>query len=260
MGIVNVTPDSFSDGGRHAEAGAAVAHGVALWSEGADWLDVGGESTRPGAEPVPVDEELRRVVPVIAGLRAAVPDAVLSIDTRRAAVAEAALGAGASVVNDVSACADPAMAGVVARAGAWLVLMHMRGDPSTMQQHTDYADLVGEVGAHLAERAAWAVDQGVRPERIVLDAGLGFGKALADNPRLIAATPALRALGFPVMVGASRKRFIGALTGVQDASARVFGSVGAACAAMAAGADILRVHDVAATIQALRVMRACEHA
>lgn len=256
-GILNVTPDSFSDGGRFDRVEAAVAHARELWDEGADWLDVGGESTRPGAEPVPADVEIGRVVPVIAALRTAVPDVVVSIDTQKAEVAEAALDAGATVVNDVSACADPAMAPLVAERGAWVILMHMRGDPRTMQRDTTYTDLVEEVAHHLTARVAAVTAAGVAPERIVLDPGVGFGKALGDNPALIAATQRFRALGHPVMIGASRKRFIGELTGVTAAGDRVHGSVGAALAAMLAGADLLRVHDVGATIQALRVARAC---
>lgn len=235
----------------------AIAHGVALVAEGADWLDVGGESTRPGAMEVPVDEELRRVVPVIAGLRARLPAVPISVDTRRAAVAEAALAAGAGVVNDVSAGADPAMAPLVARAGAELVLMHMRGVPATMQQDTRYDDVVGEVCSWLAARAAAVEAAGVPRARILLDPGLGFGKAPGDNPRLVAAVPRLRALGYRVLIGASRKRFIGQLTGVAEASERVYGSVGAALAAASLGADVVRVHDVRATIQAWRVYRAC---
>ncbi|MCB9681562.1 MAG: dihydropteroate synthase [Alphaproteobacteria bacterium] len=257
MGIVNVTPDSFSDGGRHAHTDAAIAHGVRLWGEGADWLDVGGESTRPGAEPVPAAVECARVVPVIAGLRARLPDAVLSVDTSKAEVAGEALAAGATVVNDVTAAADPQMAPLVARAQAWLVLMHLRGTPRTMQHDTAYDDLVGEVTASLAAAVERVVAAGVDPSRVILDPGIGFAKTSADNPRLIAGLGRLLALGHPVLVGASRKRFIGDLTGVTDPAARVHGSVGAALAAVANGARILRVHDVAATIQALRVYRAC---
>jgi dihydropteroate synthase len=257
LGIVNVTPDSFSDGGRFFSVEAAIAHGAALVAEGADWLDVGGESTRPGAEEVPVEEELRRVVPVIAGLRARLPAVPISVDTRRAVVAEAALAAGAGVINDVSACADPAMAPLVARAGAGLVLMHMRGAPATMQQDTRYADVVGEVCAWLGARAALVEAAGVPRAHILLDPGLGFGKAPGDNPRLVAAVPRLRELGYRVLIGASRKRFIGQLTGEGEASQRVHGSVGAALAAASLGADVVRVHDVRATIQAWRVYRAC---
>lgn len=257
MGIVNVTPDSFSDGGRCFDVGAAVARGAALVAEGADWLDVGGESTRPGAAAVPVEEELRRVVPVIEGLRRQLPAAPISVDTRRARVAAAALEAGASMVNDVSACADPKMAPVVARGGAEVVLMHMRGTPATMQRDTRYGDLVGEVVAWLGQRAAEVEAAGVARERILLDPGLGFGKAPDDNPRLVAAVPRLAALGYRVLVGASRKSFIGRLTGEPEPERRVYGSVGAALAAASLGAHMVRVHDVRATIQAWRVFKAC---
>lgn len=257
VGIVNVTPDSFSDGGRFLATDAAVAHARALWAEGADWLDVGGESTRPGATPVPAEAEAARVVPVIAALHERQPDAVISVDTRRAAVARAALAAGARVVNDVSGGADPALLDAVAAAGAHVVLMHSRGEPATMQRDTHYDDLVGEVVDGLRAAVTRAVAAGIAPDRIVLDPGLGFGKAPADNPRLIAGLPAVCALGHPVLVGASRKRFIGELTGVAAPADRVHGSIGAAIAAMVRGARLLRVHDVAATIQAVDVVRAC---
>lgn len=260
MGIVNVTPDSFSDGGRFVAAAAAIAHGLALVAEGADLLDLGAESTRPGAAPVPAEIEQERLLPVIQGLRAAGCPVPISVDTSKAAVAAAALDAGATWVNDVSALDDPEMAPLCARAGCELVLMHRRGDPQTMQRDTRYDDLVGEVIAHLQGRIARAVAAGVDPARITLDAGLGFGKAPADNPALIAATPRLRALGHRVLVGASRKRFIGELTGEADPARRVFGSVGAALAAAAAGADVVRVHDVGPTVQALAVFAAVAEA
>jgi dihydropteroate synthase len=260
MGIVNVTPDSFSDGGRYLAVTDAIAHGLRLWEEGADVLDVGGESTRPGAEPVDLDDEITRVVPVIAGLRERLPEATISVDTRRSAVAAAALGAGATLVNDVSGGVDPAMLPLVAARGASVVLMHLRGTPATMQQHTTYDDLVADVVAWLGARVRVAVEAGVRRERILLDPGLGFGKAVDDNPRLFATIPLLRASGLPVLVGASRKGFVGRLTGVEVAADRVHGSVGAALAAVQRGTDVVRVHDVAATIQALRVYLACRDA
>ena len=256
MGIVNTTPDSFSDGGRYVDADKAVAHGLQLLSEGAHLLDVGGESTRPGAEPVSADEQCRRVLPVIEGVLDARPDAVISVDTTLAAVAERALSAGARWVNDVTGLGDPDMAPLCAERGCELVLMHMRGVPRTMQHDTRYDDLVGEVVAFLGERVERAVSAGVDRARIVLDPGLGFGKASGDNPRLIAAIPRLKQSGHRVLIGASRKRFVGALTGVDDPAARVHGSVGAALAAASLGADVLRVHDVAATVQALAVQRA----
>jgi dihydropteroate synthase len=257
VGVLNVTPDSFSDGGRFLDVDAAVAQGVRLWDEGVDWLDVGGESTRPGAAPLSVDEEIARVVPVLTALHARLPDATLSIDTRRTAVARAALDAGASVVNDVSACADDGMAALVASRGVRVVLMHSRGDPTTMASLTHYDDLVGEVCAALKARADAVHAAGVPRDHIALDPGLGFAKAPLDNPKLIAALPALAALGYPVLIGASRKRFIGVLTGVDAASDRVHGSIGAAIAAVSRGAHLIRVHDVSATIQAIRTWRAC---
>jgi len=260
MGIVNVTPDSFSDGGAWLDPAQAVAHGLRLLDEGADVLDIGGESTRPGAAAVSADEELRRVVPVLRGLRTAAPTARLSIDTAKSAVAAAAVQAGATIVNDVTALGDPDMARVCAQADVELILMHIRGTPRTMQDDTAYGDLIGDVCAWLDERASLAMAAGVRRDRIVLDPGLGFGKALNDNARLIAAIPRLRALGYPVLIGASRKRFIGALTAEPEAPRRIHGSVGAALAAAQRGAAWLRVHDVAATRAALQVFLAVEAA
>lgn len=257
MGILNVTPDSFSDGGVHQDPAVAVSAGLRMLADGADWLDVGGESTRPGAPPVHVDEEIARVVPVIAGLRRARPDAVISVDTSKRAVAAAAIEAGADVVNDVTALSEPGMADLCAARGVSVVLMHMRGTPATMQQHTHYDDLVGEVCDELAARVQVALDAGIARDRIWLDPGVGFAKAPLDNPALIASVPKIARLGYPVVVGASRKRFVGDLTGVSRASDRVFGSIGAALAAAEAGAAVLRVHDVAATRQALTVYRAC---
>lgn len=257
MGILNVTPDSFSDGGRYSDPEQAVARGLQLLDEGADWLDVGGESTRPGALPVDAGEELRRIVPVVSAIAALRPDAVLSVDTSKATVAEAAVEAGARVVNDVTALSDPRMAGVVARSGSTLVVMHLRGRPDTMQGDTRYADLVGEVAEHLRERAAVAEAAGVPRDRIVVDPGLGFGKAPLDNPALVASVPTFKALGYRVLVGASRKAFVGRLTGVERPEDRVMGSIGAALAAAEAGADVLRVHDVRATREALVVYLAC---
>jgi len=258
MGIVNVTPDSFSDGGRFVDPERAVAHGRRLVEEGADWLDVGGESTRPGARPIDAAEEIARVVPVIAGLRAACPAVGISIDTSKAAVAAAAIEAGATLVNDVTAFGDPEMAALCAAGGVQVVLMHMRGTPRTMQVDTTYDDLVGEVERFLAQRLEHGAEQGIRSDRMLVDPGLGFGKAPLDNLALIRAVPRLAALGHRVVIGASRKSFIGRLTGVSDPSERVFGSVGAALAAAAHGADVLRVHDVAATRQALDVFLAVE--
>jgi len=257
MGILNVTPDSFSDGGRFFEPAAAIARGLELLDQGADWLDVGGESTRPGSEPVPEAVELERVVPVIREIAALRPDAVLSVDTTKPTVARAAVEAGARVVNDVSALADPGLLDVCVETGAALVLMHTRGTPREMQRHTRYDDLVGEIAASLAALADRARRAGVPADRIWIDPGIGFAKKGLDNARLIAAVPRFAALGYPVLVGASRKRFIGELTGVESPADRIYGSIGAALAAAEAGADVLRVHDVAATRQALTIYGAC---
>lgn len=257
MGIVNVTPDSFSDGGRHLDPGAAIAAGHAMLAAGADLLDVGGESTRPGAQPIPPEEECRRILPVVRELAKA---ATVSVDTRNAATMLAALEAGAEIVNDVSALRhDPAAARVLARSEAAVVLMHMLGDdPRTMQRDPRYGDVVLEVAQFLADRVDWAEEQGIARERIAVDPGIGFGKRTAHNLALIERLPLLAGLGCPVLFGASRKRFIGELSGVQAAEARMAGSVAAAVAAAQRGAAILRVHDVAETVQALRVLAACE--
>ena len=257
LGILNVTPDSFSDGGLYARIDRAVDAGLRLLDEGADWVDVGGESTRPGSRSVSADEELSRVLPAIRGILARRPSAQLSIDTSKAAVAEAAIEAGARMVNDVSALRDPAMAAVCAASGVELILMHMRGQPLDMQSDTVYDDLVGEVCAQLLARVEVALEAGVEPGSIRVDPGLGFGKAPLDNPQLVAGVPRLAALGYPVVIGASRKRFIGELTGVAEARERTAGSIGAALAAAEVGAAMLRVHDVAATRHALTVYSAC---
>ncbi|MCB9687001.1 MAG: dihydropteroate synthase [Alphaproteobacteria bacterium] len=258
VGVLNVTPDSFSDGGRFLDPDRAVAHGLRLAEEGAAWIDVGGESTRPGSVSVGADEQIRRVAPVIEALARRLPsDVVISVDTADAAVATAALAAGARAVNDVGGLRDPGVARAVAEASAELVVMHARGTPATMQRDTTYEDLVGEVEAFLRDRIACATALGVDRQRIVVDPGLGFGKAMEDNPRLVAAVPRFKALGHRVMIGASRKAFVGRLTGVERAEDRLHGSVGAALAAAEAGADLLRVHDVLATRQALVVYAAC---
>lgn len=257
MGIVNVTPDSFSDGGRWAEPERAVEHGLRLLADGADLLDVGGESTRPGARAVGEEEELRRVLPVIRGLaaRAAAP---LSIDTRRASVARAALAAGACIVNDVAPAADDAeMVRAVREAGAGLVLMHARGTPETMAGLAQYADVVGEVEAELARAVASAVAQGVPRACLVVDPGVGFAKEAAHNVALLAALGRLARLA-PVLAGASRKRVIGELCGEPSPQGRLGGSVAAALWCAQRGASVLRVHDVKETRQALAVWRALE--
>lgn len=257
MGILNVTPDSFSDGGRWLEPEAAVARGVALVAEGADILDIGGESTRPGAATVPVDEELRRVAPVIEALarQVSVP---LSVDTRHAAVARAALAAGASIVNDVSALGDPEMAAVVRKANAGMVLMHMRGTPADMQREPRYDDVVAEVRAYLAARIEAAMAAGIGRAQVVIDPGIGFGKTTAHNLALLGALERLAELA-PVLVGASRKRFIGEITGA-PADGRLAGSLTVAVWSLMRGAAIMRVHDVAATRAAVTMAGAlcCE--
>lgn len=257
MGIVNVTPDSFSDGGMLATTEEAVSHGVQLAADGADFLDIGGESTRPGAEAVPLDQELARVVPVVAGLAEAAPTHVaLSVDTRRPEVARAALDAGASIVNDVTAGRDPAMFGIVREAGAGLVLMHMLGDPTTMQHDPRYDDVVAEVRDFLAARIGAAVAAGVPRDRVCVDPGLGFGKTLEHNLALLRAIAAFEQLRTPVLVGASRKRFIGELTGVQDPADRLEGTAGTVAWCAANGVDVVRVHDVLAMARVVRVVDA----
>ena len=265
MGIVNVTPDSFSDGGSFFSPAAALAQAARLLAEGADILDIGGESTRPQhAERVPADEEMRRVLPVIRTLAAERPDALLSVDTVKSAVAEAALLAGAHIVNDVSAMRlDPDMAAVCARYETGVVLMHSRGgveDMATYVHAVFTGDPLDDVLDELGERVATALEQGIAHERIVVDPGIGFGKHTAHSLRLLGCLERFDAWGCPVMVGASRKRFIGEITGVVDPALRVHGSVGAAVSAYHRGARIFRVHDVAATRQALDVAAAIRQA
>ena len=252
MGIVNVTPDSFSDGGTFLDPAAAIEHGLRLAGEGADILDVGGESTRPGAEPVSEQEELRRVVPVVRELaaRSGVP---VSIDTSKAAVAEAALAAGATIVNDVSALRlDPRLGEVVARSGAALVLMHMQGTPRTMQQAPHYEDLLGEVIAGLAAGVGRAAAAGIDPGRMLVDPGIGFGKSLEHNLELLARLDELAVLGQAILVGPSRKAFIGKLLDLPPAE-RLEGTIAACCCAADRGAHLVRVHDVGPVRRALRV-------
>ena len=255
MGIVNVTPDSFSDGGLWLDPGAAIAHGKDLAAEGAAILDVGGESTRPGAEPVTADEELRRVIPVLEGLNAT--SAQLSIDTTKHAVARAALHAGATLVNDVSALRfDPELAGLCADAGCDVCLMHMLGEPRTMQRDPRYGDVVDDVKAFLHERLTFATSEGIAEERILLDPGIGFGKTVEHNLELLRRLGELVALGRPVVIGTSRKSFLGRLTGVERASERVAGTVATNVLAYERGASVFRVHDVAPTVEALTVAAA----
>jgi len=256
MGILNVTPDSFSDGGRYLDAEAAVAHGVALAADGADILDVGGESTRPGAEPVPADEQVRRVVPALEGLAAAGVRAQLSIDTTRLAVARAAVDAGATYVNDVSAFrADPELAGLVADRGLDCCLSHMRGDPRTMQSEAVYDDVVSEVKAFLEERLAAAVAAGIAEERIMLDPGIGFAKRLEHNLELLRRLDELVAIGRPLVIGTSRKSFLGRITG-RETDDRLAGTIATNVLALERGAAVFRVHDVAPVSDALAVAAA----
>jgi dihydropteroate synthase len=246
VGVLNATPDSFSDGGLHQDPGRAAAAAAQMVAEGAGMLDLGAESTRPGAVPVPADEELRRLLPVLRAVRAAVR-VPLSVDTMKAAVAEAAIAEGADLVNDVSAGRqDPALFASCAAAGVPIVLMHMQGTPATMQAEPRYGDVVGEVTSFLAERAAAARAAGIAPEGIVLDPGIGFGKTVDQNCRLIRRLDALVALGYPVLVGVSRKSFLGRLLGGRDVGARLFGTAAAVALAVAGGAKLVRVHDVAA--------------
>jgi dihydropteroate synthase len=244
MGIVNVTPDSFSDGGLWNEPERAVEHALALVVAGADILDVGGESTRPGSDPVAPEEELARVLPVISRLKGEASGVAVSIDTRRAAVAEESLRAGACIVNDVSAGRDPGMFDVVKDAGAGMVLMHMLGDPTTMQHEPSYTDVVSEVHGYLEERVAAAIAAGISRMSLAVDPGIGFGKNLEHNLALLASVDRFLDLGLPVVVGASRKRFIGELTDVSEPADRVDGTAGAVAWCAGAGVHVQRVHDV----------------
>ena len=254
MGIVNVTPDSFSDGGRLGDAPSAIAHGRALAAAGAVIVDVGGESTRPGAEPVPVDEELRRVMPVIEEL--ADGNVLVSIDTSEPAVVRAAVEAGAHLVNDVTGLRDPAMLEAVAEAGVPAIVMHMQGQPRSMQDAPRYEDVVAEVESWLLERAAVAQAAGV--PSVAIDPGLGFGKTVEHNLELTRGVPRLASHGLPVVVGASRKRSIGRLTGVTEPAERDPGSIAWHLRAALGGAALLRVHDVAGHAQALAVWKALD--
>jgi len=259
MGIVNATPDSFSDGGRFLDADAAVAHALRLAEEGADLVDVGGESTRPGAPPVPEAEELRRVVPIVERLRARGFSLPISVDTAKGGVARAALAAGADLVNDVSGLSDPDLGSAVAAAGAPIVLMHMRGTPADMQTRADYGDVAAEVAAELEGALARAVAAGIARERTIVDPGIGFAKTAEQSVELLARVGDLRRLGRPLLVGPSRKSFIGKLTGAPVAE-RMPGTIAAVTACVLAGVEILRVHDVAACRQAARVAAALREA
>jgi dihydropteroate synthase len=259
MGIVNATPDSFSDGGRFADPAAAVERALAMAAEGADLVDVGGESTRPGAPPVPAEEEIRRVVPVVERLRAHGFALPISVDTSKPEVARAALDAGADLVNDVRGLAAPGMAELVAARGVPAVIMHMRGTPADMASRAVYGDVVEEVAAELAEALARAERAGVSRERVLLDPGIGFAKTAEQSVALLAGLGRLRALGRPLLVGPSRKSFIGKVTGaeVQD---RLPGTLAAVAACVLAGAELIRVHDVGPARQAALVAAAIRDA
>ncbi len=256
VGVLNATPDSFSDGGLHLDPGRAARRAVAMVRAGAGMLDLGGESTRPGARPVPAAEERRRLLPVLSAVRRAVP-VPLSVDTMKAEVATAALDAGADVVNDISAGRfDRGMLRLCARAGVPMVLMHMRGAPATMQHRPAYRDVVGDVVGFLARRIAAAQRAGIERGAIIVDPGIGFGKTLAHNLALLAHLDAVNALGYPVMVGVSRKGFIGTLCGGAPPAERLIGTAAAVALAVARGALLLRVHDVAAMRDAVAIAAA----
>ncbi len=253
MGILNVTPDSFSDGGLFYLPEAAIKRGLDLVKEGADILDIGGESSRPGAEAVSESDEIKRILPVLEKLAGQIK-VPISIDTMKPAVARAALGAGASIVNDVAANRDdPRMFEVVAEAGAAYVIMHMQGEPQTMQKNPRYADVVSEVGEFFAERMNRLNGLGISREQIILDAGIGFGKTTEHNLKLLAALNSFTKLNRPILLGASRKGFISEVTGARAAAERLAGSLACACWGVAAGVNIIRAHDVAATKQAIRM-------
>ena len=263
MGVLNVTPDSFSDGGKFTDVDRAVEHARKMADAGADIIDIGGESTRPGSQPVSEEEELRRVVPLIERL----PGLLISIDTTKAIVAEQALAAGARIVNDISALRfDGRMVEVVREHGAGVVLMHMQGAPTTMQQAPRYHNVVREVCEFLAERIAFAVDRGVKKTQIAVDPGIGFGKTVEHNIQLLAQLEQLSALGCPIVVGASRKSFIGKLLAPLGADRdrepreRLPGSLAVAAWAVAQGANVLRVHDVAETVDVIRMVEVLKHA
>jgi dihydropteroate synthase len=255
MGILNVTPDSFSDGGRFEDPNAAIEHGSRLVDDGADIVDVGGESTRPGSGSVAAEEELRRVRPVIQGLVERHPAHPISIDTRKAEVAAAAIEVGATIVNDVSGARDPAMFDTVREHDASMVLMHMQGDPRTMQEAPSYQDVVAEVKEYLRERVEAAEFAGVDPERIVVDPGIGFGKDLEHNLELLRRIDALLEIGRPVLIGPSRKRFLGTILDLPEGE-RVEGTAGAVAWAVARGVHAVRVHDVKQIVRAVRVIDA----
>jgi dihydropteroate synthase len=260
MGVLNVTPDSFSDGGRYADPDSAIAHAKSLFDAGADLLDVGGESTRPGSARTSVEEQIRRVLPVIQTLRHDLgDDCLLSIDTTRAPVARAALDAGASIINDISAgLDDPDMLPLAAKRSAPIVLMHMQGTPATMQQNPTYRNVVEEVGAHLTARRAAARAAGVAEHRILLDPGIGFGKAVHHNLELLRHLPQLAALGHPLVLGTSRKGFLARITGETDPHDRLFSTAASVAWCVANQAALIRVHDVGPMSKVVRIIRAIQ--
>lgn len=257
MGIVNATPDSFYDGGRHASHEAAVAHAIALIDAGADWIDVGGESTRPGALAVSESQEIERVVPVIRAINTMRPRARISVDTRKSRVANAALEVGAQGINDISALSDPAMLDLAVGSNAVLFVMHMQGEPESMQREPRYHNVLHEVRTFLLERAERALAAGLSRGNIWIDPGIGFGKTVEHNLALIRGIPSLIETGFPVLIGASRKSFIGRLLDIPDPGKRLEGSLAVASIATWLGAGMLRVHDVAATRQVIAIATAC---
>jgi len=261
VGVLNVTPDSFSDGGDFLDPEVAADQAATMLDEGAGILDVGGESTRPGSDPVSQEEEIQRVFPVIERILSVRPEAMISVDTYRSGTASAALEAGASLVNDVTALrGDSHMASVIQEAACPVILMHMQGEPKTMQKEPNYEDVVREVRDFLAERAEHAVAAGVRPENVIVDPGIGFGKNLEHNLALLRNLDTIVDLGFPVLIGASRKSFIEKITGVQEARDRVSGTVATTVLAYERGATFFRVHDVRANREALTVAEAVLHA
>ncbi len=259
MGVLNVTPDSFSDGGAYRSREQAITHALRMIEEGADIIDIGGESTRPGAAPVSAEEERSRVVPIISALRLA-SGVAISIDTTKAQVASEALRAGADIINDISALRfDPEMAGVAVTSGAPVVLMHMKGTPRDMQQSPHYDDCVAEIGRFFDERIEFCIGSGIAQSRLILDPGIGFGKRVEDNLDILGRLAEFTKFGRPLLVGASRKSFIAKVHAANSAPAdRVGGSLAAALVAVIHGANIVRVHDVAATVEALRLLKAIQ--
>jgi dihydropteroate synthase len=258
MGVLNVTPDSFSDGGRFSDVGAAVARAEAMAASGAKVIDIGGESTRPGSQPVSSEEQIRRIVPVVQVLSGRIP-AILSIDTTRAAVAEAALDAGANLINDISAGRDdPALLSLVARREIPMILMHMQGTPATMQMHPTYGDVTSEVIQFLSNRVTAAIAAGVAPSSVLIDPGIGFGKTMEHNLELLRRLREFGSLGCPIVVGTSRKGFIGKITGEEPASGRPFGTAATVAWSLINGVSLVRVHDVEPMSQVVRMIEAIQ--